>query len=231
MLRDNSPHMKYIPNVKKFFLIATFIFISIRVNSQIIHPDSLVGCYSGLCYFKYDSDTSWTITPCYKYISAIDTSNCTFYDSGRQYFITDNYGYCNFFPSNYYTKFYAGDSMEIVYNHIQRPPPDWRYFSIHDYFKKDQNCATSIAENKVELNLTIFPNPFFISTTLQTSYNFKNATLLVYDLMGNIVKQINNVNGKEIILFRDNLSYGMYLFQISEDNKIFVRDKILITDK
>lgn len=83
---------------------------------------------------------------------------------------------------------------------------------------------------KSKLQLFIYPNPYNSSTTLQTNYNFKDATLTVYSLYGQQVKQIKNISGQTITLHRDNLQSGLYFLQLSEANKLITRKKIIITD-
>jgi len=52
-------------------------------------------------------------------------------------------------------------------------------------------CSTTgIDENNTEKDVFIFPNPFSSTTTVQTDNVFKDATLIVYNLHGQQVKQI-----------------------------------------
>jgi uncharacterized repeat protein (TIGR03803 family) len=87
-----------------------------------------------------------------------------------------------------------------------------------------------IAENNTVIDFTIYPNPFSTQTTLQTDEIFKDATLTVYNLFGQTVKQIDNLSGQTIIFHRDNLPSGLYFIRIAQDNKTFSVDKLVITD-
>ncbi len=79
-------------------------------------------------------------------------------------------------------------------------------------------------------NHKFFPNPFSTTTTLQT-YNFlNNATLTVYNVCGQEIKQIKNISGKTIILQRDNLPIGQYFIRLTEGNKLSEVFKLVITD-
>ncbi len=93
------------------------------------------------------------------------------------------------------------------------------------------DCITS-GSNEIflENNLTVFPNPFSAQTILQTSNQLVNGTLTVYNLNGQIVKQMNNLTGQSIILNRDGLSNGLYFIQLTQDNKIIATNKLVITD-
>lgn len=74
------------------------------------------------------------------------------------------------------------------------------------------------------------PNPFSLETTLKTNDNLINATLTVYNSLGQQVKQIRNISGQTITLHRDNLPSGLYLLRLTQDNKTFATDKIVITE-
>lgn len=81
-----------------------------------------------------------------------------------------------------------------------------------------------------EKNISIYPTPFSVQTTLQTDKFFKNATLTVYNSFGQTVKQIKNINGQTVILLRDNLASGLYFVRLTEDNKTIATDKLVIAD-
>jgi len=93
------------------------------------------------------------------------------------------------------------------------------------------NGLDGISENNFSSKLRIFPNPFSSTTTLQTYKIFKNATLTVYNSFGQQVKQIKNIFGQTITLHRDDMPSGLYFLRLMQDNKTFVADKLIITDK
>ena len=78
--------------------------------------------------------------------------------------------------------------------------------------------------------VTVYPNPFSLQTTIEADEVFKNATLTVCNLFGQNVKQMKNISGQTIILFRDNLPDGLYFFKLTEGEKIFKTDKLVITN-
>ena len=86
--------------------------------------------------------------------------------------------------------------------------------------------------NEIDLinNCSIFPNPFTTSTTIQTSINLKSATLNIYNALGQEIKTINNISGKEITLQRDNLPEGIYFIRLREDDKIIANGKLIISE-
>jgi hypothetical protein len=79
-------------------------------------------------------------------------------------------------------------------------------------------------------DISIYPNPFSRQTIIQTETSFHNATLIVSNLLGEVVVQIENINGGEIFFNRDNLANGLYCIQLTQDNKIMTTKKIIITD-
>ena len=90
---------------------------------------------------------------------------------------------------------------------------------------------TSINEIYLEAIVNIFPNPFSTQITLHADINFKDATLIIYNLYGQQVKQIINISGQTITLQRDNLPSGLYFIRLTQDGKIIATDKLVITDK
>ena len=91
--------------------------------------------------------------------------------------------------------------------------------------------TTGYDEIRKYFELNVYPNPFSSSTTLRTDNLLKNATLTVYNLCGQTVKQIKNISGQTVILSRDNLPSGLYFIRLTEENKIIAVDKLVITDK
>lgn len=97
--------------------------------------------------------------------------------------------------------------------------------------KTNNTCSTTgIDENNTGKDVLIFPNPFSYTTTLKTDNVFKDATLIVYNLQGQQVKQIKNISGQTVTLRRDNLPAGLYVIHLTQDNKTITTDKLIITD-
>ena len=70
-----------------------------------------------------------------------------------------------------------------------------------------------------------------MQTTLQAVRRLQNASLTVYNSVGQIVKDIDNLSGQAIIFHRDNLASGLYFVRLTEENKTIAVDKLVITDK
>lgn len=90
---------------------------------------------------------------------------------------------------------------------------------------------TSISEySATEKQISIFPNPFSLATTIQTNINLINVTLTIFDTYGNQVKQVKSLTGQKIILQRDNLPNGLYFIHLTQDSKIIETNKLIIVD-
>jgi hypothetical protein len=86
-----------------------------------------------------------------------------------------------------------------------------------------------VNDNQVKLKAQ--PNPFSYYTTLQTDKILKDATLTVYNIFGQQVKQIKNISGQTIVFQRDDLSSGLYFIRMTEENISIIGDKLFIVDK
>lgn len=77
--------------------------------------------------------------------------------------------------------------------------------------------------------VSIFPNPFSTQTTLRNDIYFNDASLTIYNLFGQIVKQMKNISGQTVTIIRENLTSDVYYIRI-EDNKTIWVNKLVITD-
>jgi len=87
--------------------------------------------------------------------------------------------------------------------------------------------ANTIFNN--ENNISVYPNPFSSLTTLQTDILLKNATLTVYNCFGQAVKSLV-ISHSPLVIERDNLPSGLYFIHLTQDNKTFATDKLVIVD-
>jgi len=89
---------------------------------------------------------------------------------------------------------------------------------------------TEITKRKAKGKLLISPNPFTFQTTLQTDNYLQNATLTLYNSLGQQVRQEPNISGRTFNLKRENLPMGLYFLQLSQDNKSITTDKLVISN-
>ena len=95
---------------------------------------------------------------------------------------------------------------------------------------KIKNGSVGLNDLEINSHIKIYPNPFSNSTTITTTYLLKEATLIVYNSVGQIVKKITGISGHKIILDREDLGCGLYFIQLQQDEKKIVSEKIVIID-
>jgi photosystem II stability/assembly factor-like uncharacterized protein len=95
---------------------------------------------------------------------------------------------------------------------------------------KTINAGLSVKENNFTLAKTItYPNPFKSSFTVKID-NFEtlsNVTLTIFDLVGNKVVEMTELNKNEILIERKSLTSGMYLYFIKEKGITISKGKII----
>jgi len=77
-------------------------------------------------------------------------------------------------------------------------------------------------------NFTIFPNPFSKQATIRFSTDLHSATLRLYNLYGQLVQEKNNISGKEILLTRENLGSGVYVYEVTDKDKKICGGKAVV---
>jgi len=90
------------------------------------------------------------------------------------------------------------------------------------------------SSNKNELNMVnavnISPNPFSSTASFSLEKEFKNATVMISDNLGQIVREIKNVNGKNFTVHRDDLPNGIYFINVLQEGQINWKQKLIISD-
>jgi hypothetical protein len=103
------------------------------------------------------------------------------------------------------------------------------YFTSNHYSKVGCNLIyTGTPELNLLNNFSILPNPFSNEAKLKTDQELKNATVTIINTLGQQIKQIKNITGKEIKIHRENLSGGIYFLQLTQENKILLSCKLII---
>ncbi len=96
-------------------------------------------------------------------------------------------------------------------------------------YNNDASVGLNTVKNQ-STELVIYPNPFSSSAICQTDKVLNNANLTVYNMYGQMVKQLNNLSGHTVKLERGNLISGIYFIQLSQDNAIISKQKLVIMD-
>jgi Concanavalin A-like lectin/glucanases superfamily/Secretion system C-terminal sorting domain len=98
-----------------------------------------------------------------------------------------------------------------------------------NYIIEDYCIATGIKENNPTNSFAIHPNPFDQQATL----SFKNEpheeySIIIYNSIGQIVGNVENLTGKSYTLKKRSLSAGVYFLQIKIGKTVIGIEKILI---
>lgn len=107
--------------------------------------------------------------------------------------------------------------------------PAWMTYQI-DNINVDLIGGVDENSNSVSNSISVFPNPFSGTTTIQTENQFENATLTVYNTFGQVVKELSGINGKSILISQDNLTSGLYFFRLTQNDELIAEDKLVIVD-
>ena len=114
------------------------------------------------------------------------------------------------------------------------PNNRWGYGKVNA-FKALQNCALTVPEIEERTGVTkIYPNPSSTFTLIRYdlySYpGFKNATLKVYDMIGNLIDVIplRDKSGS-VVLKEDSYSSGIYLCSMVVDGRVVSTNRLVIS--
>lgn len=166
-----------------------------------------------------DSSLITTANNQFEWSALCDTGNMTFaiLAIGTPTNLGDSF-YCNSQWAQAYGLFVDGCAtyMEI----------DFYRTSIQPDCIVDSNITTDIS-NFYEKGISIYPNPFSVSTTIETELQIRNAAFEMYNIYGKKVKQLQLTNSKTEIS-RDNLPAGVYFYKIKSERKTVEQGKILI---
>jgi len=92
----------------------------------------------------------------------------------------------------------------------------------------DVPFLTSVDMINSESSLSIFPNPFSSSTTIQVLKPLQSATLVIYDILGKEVKRIEGLSGKEIIIQKNGMKSGMYFYLLRDKQGVIGNGKMVV---
>lgn len=77
------------------------------------------------------------------------------------------------------------------------------------------------------LTIEIYPNPFTSQTTIAFYEEQKNITIKIFDLLGKQIKKID-FTGNKLIFEKEEMQKGIYIVQITDENKNLINKKIVI---
>ena len=84
-------------------------------------------------------------------------------------------------------------------------------------------------ENIVPSSVSVYPNPFNEEATLAfTNVNISDATLEITDVLGNVVRVMNGLNGEDVRFNRDGLINGIYFYRLVNQGEVVATGKLSI---
>jgi len=88
---------------------------------------------------------------------------------------------------------------------------------------------TGITEISLDTSFTVYPNPFSAYTFIKFENHKKEKhTLTIYNSLGQLVRQIDNINEGQVKIEKKNLTSGLYFFQLRNDIEIVGNGKLII---
>ena len=99
-------------------------------------------------------------------------------------------------------------------------------------YDNTKNCGTVSVDDEVieSINeISIYPNPFAYSTTLDISFNRQTIyQVILIDHLGKTVRTYKNVPTRKMQIEKGTLTSGLYIIQIIVDNKLVDSKKTII---
>jgi D-alanyl-D-alanine carboxypeptidase len=90
--------------------------------------------------------------------------------------------------------------------------------------------SVGINESNNFNSISIYPNPFTNCTTLISTVELHNASINIYNSLGQQVQHLSNLNGKTILLERNKLTAGIYLLHLLIENTNVSEKKLVIVE-
>jgi hypothetical protein len=85
-----------------------------------------------------------------------------------------------------------------------------------------------IVSKELKNSCFCYPNPFTVETTLFSNVDLKNATLKIYNLNGQEIREEKEISGQKIIIKRNELIKGVYLYRIVQGSEIVTTGSLRI---
>lgn len=79
--------------------------------------------------------------------------------------------------------------------------------------------ANSIAENELQVNMQLFPNPVKEQVTVTLQQKVSEATIRVMNVTGQIVMEKSRLTGDRFVIAIGNLAAGAYVVELTENGK------------
>jgi hypothetical protein len=77
--------------------------------------------------------------------------------------------------------------------------------------------------------LTVIRNPSIDKTVIETNFDLQDATLIVYNAIGQKVKQITHLTGRTVSIYHQNLAAGVYFIRLQLNGQKQIVEKLVFT--
>lgn len=90
------------------------------------------------------------------------------------------------------------------------------------------NSISTNLQTKINTEIIVSPNPTNKQAKLQFSNNLNNAKLMMYNEIGKMVKQIDNINGNQLLIDAADLKNGIYYIHVSQNDNYYSVCKLVL---
>lgn len=80
--------------------------------------------------------------------------------------------------------------------------------------------AVGIDENKFENNFNLYPNPVNELLNISSNTSFKNASLKIINMSGQVIFTQHNINGNKLTVDMSDQTRGVYIVEMSENGSV-----------
>ncbi|MFY9309635.1 MAG: T9SS type A sorting domain-containing protein [Bacteroidia bacterium] len=106
-------------------------------------------------------------------------------------------------------------------------------FSLNDtayYPQAGPTCDLNVGMLQLKrlTNYRFAPNPLSVGTVLMSDIYLQNATLIIYNSFGMVVKQVNGLSGVAVSIDTKELSTGLYFTCLIQSNTLLHKEKLII---
>jgi len=89
---------------------------------------------------------------------------------------------------------------------------------------------TQINEIKNKESISIYPNPLSVSATIKLNVKSDKIFFRIFDVNGKLLREDLIINSDTYTFYRNNLSCGMYFYQIVSNNEFIGNGKFIIAE-
>jgi hypothetical protein len=162
-----------------------------------------------------------------KWIAATHTRD-TIVDLENYYFTTSAAAWTQFSITLPYMSTLTPDTCLILAGIFADVPHPGTVFTLDDL--AFAGVASGISETAAPVSMvSVFPDPFSTSATLRFSNeNLHEAQLEIFDVAGNKVRVLSDLNGEDVIFNREGLNDGIYFYRLLNEGEVVASGKFSV---